>query len=372
MPFSVFVIVPFMEFALPLALKLFPNMLPSTFQDKSKEEERKRKQLKFKLEMATFLKETIQELKSEASLPPLDSLISLYKTSLVPSTLVLADNLKSLKGTPWVDLSSYPRSILLPMAQLLGLLGSGGGGGRVSPDILLRLLIQNRLRELLKDDREIVDEGGIATLSSAEIASAAHLRGIKSGTSDTERELEQWLVLHVNEAIPSVLMLLSRAVALNALQQVTLDHKLSELRKEQTLIEAELATDSGSSKDSLAVAEEGKSLEEAIASVKDLSQEKEALTELLSQVSAGEQTSPIENELRELLKEIQGQVKEIEGLSLSPEISASVTVAQLEEILKSLKETRGKKPEEIKRLVASLDMDNDGRVSIEEIRRKFS
>jgi hypothetical protein len=31
-PFAVFVIVPFMEFLLPFALKLFPNMLPSTFQ----------------------------------------------------------------------------------------------------------------------------------------------------------------------------------------------------------------------------------------------------------------------------------------------------------------------------------------------------
>lgn len=32
-PFAVFVIIPFMEFLLPVALKLFPNMLPSTFED---------------------------------------------------------------------------------------------------------------------------------------------------------------------------------------------------------------------------------------------------------------------------------------------------------------------------------------------------
>jgi hypothetical protein len=31
-PFSVFIIVPFMELLLPLAIKLFPNMLPSTFE----------------------------------------------------------------------------------------------------------------------------------------------------------------------------------------------------------------------------------------------------------------------------------------------------------------------------------------------------
>ena len=36
-PFSVFLIVPFMELLLPVALKLFPNMLPSTFTDSFKE-----------------------------------------------------------------------------------------------------------------------------------------------------------------------------------------------------------------------------------------------------------------------------------------------------------------------------------------------
>lgn len=32
-PFSIFVLVPFMELLLPIALKIFPNMLPSTFQN---------------------------------------------------------------------------------------------------------------------------------------------------------------------------------------------------------------------------------------------------------------------------------------------------------------------------------------------------
>jgi LETM1 and EF-hand domain-containing protein 1 len=36
-PFSVFIIVPFMEFTLPIFLKLFPNMLPSTFKEADKE-----------------------------------------------------------------------------------------------------------------------------------------------------------------------------------------------------------------------------------------------------------------------------------------------------------------------------------------------
>lgn len=35
-PFAVFIIVPFMEFLLPVALKLFPKMLPSQFESKLK------------------------------------------------------------------------------------------------------------------------------------------------------------------------------------------------------------------------------------------------------------------------------------------------------------------------------------------------
>lgn len=34
-PFLVFIVVPFMEFLLPVVVKLFPNMLPSTFETQS-------------------------------------------------------------------------------------------------------------------------------------------------------------------------------------------------------------------------------------------------------------------------------------------------------------------------------------------------
>jgi LETM1 and EF-hand domain-containing protein 1 len=40
---------------LPLLLKLFPNMLPSTFEDKLKKEEEVKKRLVVKMEVAKFL-----------------------------------------------------------------------------------------------------------------------------------------------------------------------------------------------------------------------------------------------------------------------------------------------------------------------------
>ncbi len=48
-------VIPFMELALPVLLKLFPNMLPSTFEDKLKKEEEVKKRLTVKLEVARFL-----------------------------------------------------------------------------------------------------------------------------------------------------------------------------------------------------------------------------------------------------------------------------------------------------------------------------
>jgi hypothetical protein len=48
-------LIPFLELLLPLLLKLFPNMLPSTFEDKLKKEEEVKKRLVVKMEVAKFL-----------------------------------------------------------------------------------------------------------------------------------------------------------------------------------------------------------------------------------------------------------------------------------------------------------------------------
>ena len=59
-PFAVFVLVPFMEIFLPVALKIFPNMLPSTFRDELKYEEELKRKLKAKIEVAKFLQDTVK------------------------------------------------------------------------------------------------------------------------------------------------------------------------------------------------------------------------------------------------------------------------------------------------------------------------
>ncbi|XP_053125527.1 LETM1 domain-containing protein LETM2, mitochondrial isoform X2 [Hemicordylus capensis] len=84
-PFLVFIIVPFMEFLLPVFLKLFPEMLPSTFETESKKEEKQRKKLSAKLELAKFLQETITELarRNKASTGEATKLFSSYVQQMI-------------------------------------------------------------------------------------------------------------------------------------------------------------------------------------------------------------------------------------------------------------------------------------------------
>jgi len=60
-PFSVFVIVPFAELLLPVALKLFPNMLPSTYEGQKSKEAKAASLRSTRKEVSNFLRNTLRE-----------------------------------------------------------------------------------------------------------------------------------------------------------------------------------------------------------------------------------------------------------------------------------------------------------------------
>lgn len=94
-PFSLFLIIPLAEFALPFALRLFPNMLPSQFQDQMKEAENLKRRLKARLELAKYLREVVEE---KAKLVKASDANSVRQTSLTP----LCSNLSaSWLNTVW-------------------------------------------------------------------------------------------------------------------------------------------------------------------------------------------------------------------------------------------------------------------------------
>jgi LETM1 and EF-hand domain-containing protein 1 len=64
-PLSLFIIVPFMEFALPFVLKIFPDMLPSTFHSSFKKEEQIKNELKSRIALTGFFQDTLMELSAK-------------------------------------------------------------------------------------------------------------------------------------------------------------------------------------------------------------------------------------------------------------------------------------------------------------------
>ncbi|XP_071466307.1 LETM1 domain-containing protein LETM2, mitochondrial isoform X4 [Marmota flaviventris] len=84
-PFMVFIIVPFMEFLIPVFLKLFPEMLPSTFESESKKEEKQKKKMAAKLEVAKFLQETITEMarRNRANMGDASTQLSSYVKQII-------------------------------------------------------------------------------------------------------------------------------------------------------------------------------------------------------------------------------------------------------------------------------------------------
>ncbi|XP_029349558.1 mitochondrial proton/calcium exchanger protein isoform X2 [Echeneis naucrates] len=214
LPFLVFIIVPFMEFLLPIALKLFPNMLPSTFETQSKKEERLKKELRVKLEMAKFLQDTIEEiaLRNKAAQGNVTEEFSTFFQKIRdsgerPSNEQIIKFSKLFEDELTLDNLTRPQ--LVALCRLLELQSIGTNN-------FLRFQLIMKLRAIRADDKLIAEEG-VASLNVNEVQAACRVRGMRSLGVTEERlreQLSQWLELHLNQQIPTSLLLLSRAMYL--------------------------------------------------------------------------------------------------------------------------------------------------------------
>ncbi|XP_029316145.1 mitochondrial proton/calcium exchanger protein isoform X2 [Cottoperca gobio] len=213
-PFLVFIIVPFMEFLLPVALKLFPNMLPSTFETQSKKEERLKTELRVKLEMAKFLQDTIEEiaLRNKADQGNVTEEFSTFFQKIRnsgerPSNEQIIKFSKLFEDELTLDNLTRPQ--LVALCRLLELQSIGTNN-------FLRFQLIMKLRAIRADDKLIADEG-VESLNVNEVQAACRVRGMRSLGVTEERlreQLIQWLELHLNQQIPTSLLLLSRAMFL--------------------------------------------------------------------------------------------------------------------------------------------------------------
>ncbi|KRX98893.1 LETM1 and EF-hand domain-containing protein 1, mitochondrial [Trichinella pseudospiralis] len=211
-PFLIFIIVPFMEFALPLVLKFFPGLLPSTFQEEHKEQEKRNKALKVKLEMAKFLQATLEDLslerkKSSDGLNQLTEFSAFMKKIREEGGGYVSNDdllkyLKLFEDELTLDSLSYAQ--LRALCLIVGIQPIGTTN-------MLLLQLRLKLRELKADDQLIVKEG-IDSLSESELQMACRARGMRAlgvPVSRLKAQLAKWLELSLNEQVPPSLLLLS-------------------------------------------------------------------------------------------------------------------------------------------------------------------
>jgi len=209
-PMAVFLLVPLFEFLLPIALKLFPEMLPSQFHKKDLQEAQLKKELKFRLRTAAFLQDTIngivksKQLKDEADLVRLLDDVRAGKRVSNADIMQIAhlfDDELTLDNLDHMQLASLCRMI---------------GVRPLGPTQYLRKKLKTKLRALKDDDVEIM-KVGVENLDVEELMSACRERGMRTLGLTKEgyrRNLKQWLSLSLESDIPASLLLLSRAFVL--------------------------------------------------------------------------------------------------------------------------------------------------------------
>ncbi|KAK9453983.1 LETM1-like protein-domain-containing protein [Dipodascopsis uninucleata] len=216
-PFSVFVIIPFAELLLPVALKLFPNMLPSTYESPTEMEKRMKNLRKTRKEVSAYLKNTVTEsglrLPHTSSNDQRDLFAEFFKkvrsSGESPSREELLNVCRLFKDDVVLDNLSRPQ--LVAMARYMNLPTTFGN------DLLLRYQIRRRMRQTKKDDRAI-DYEGVDSLSVPELQSACQSRGIMSHGVSPARlrdDLQTWLDLRLRQRVPSTLLVLSAAYRYN-------------------------------------------------------------------------------------------------------------------------------------------------------------
>ncbi|KAF3329404.1 LETM1 and EF-hand domain-containing protein 1 [Carex littledalei] len=215
-PFSVFIVVPFMEFLIPILLKVFPNMIPSTFKGEMQNKEKLKRKLKARMEYTKFLQETSKEMEKEIgrtqsseikkTAEDLDEFMSKVRTGDSVSDHEILCFAKLFDDELVLDNLNRPR--LLSMCNIMGI-------QHIMSDDEMRVLLASTLTQL-KDDDILIWQKGIKSLSDYELELACRCRGYL-GLSKKQMclKLRDWLDLSLNHAVPISLLILSRPFAVS-------------------------------------------------------------------------------------------------------------------------------------------------------------
>jgi len=238
-PFSVFVIVPFAELLLPVALKLFPNMLPSTYEGQTSREAKVARLRQTRKNVSSFLRETLREtgLPVSATTAKKEEFIEFFRkvrsTGEAPTKDDVIKVCRMFKDDLTLDNLSRPQLVGICKYMNLNTFGT---------DAMLRYQIRHRMRQIKRDDKAISFEG-VESLSVPELQMACASRGLRThglSPGKLREDLQMWLDLRLKYNIPSTLLVLSNAYMYTASKDKEIDTQIEALQAVLSSIPEEL------------------------------------------------------------------------------------------------------------------------------------
>jgi len=235
-PFLVILIVPFLEFALPVLLKVFPNLLPSSFQTTSQKQDMQRTISDQRTEIASYMQEMVADAEkrikkagsadAEQTINALVDFVDRSRTNrpLDPESIPIL-----------VKVFSDELAIERMSRRQLQLLCRYMGASVLGSDDYLRYSLLAKMRALRADDLQIYAEG-VNDLTLDELKKAALDRGMRADSDVAElyrEQLARWIELSVVHNVSPTMIILSRAFAVTSdARQATLRNVLSSLGPE--------------------------------------------------------------------------------------------------------------------------------------------
>ena len=238
-PFSVFVIVPFAELLLPVALKLFPNLLPSTYEGQTSREAKAARLRSTRKNVSSFLRETLREtgLPVSATTAKKEEFIDFFRkvrsTGDTPTKDDVIKVCRMFKDDLTLDNLSRPQLVGICKYMNLNTFGT---------DAMLRYQIRHRMRQIKRDDKAISYEG-VDSLSVPELQMACASRGLRThgmSPSKLREDLQMWLDLRLKYNIPSTLLVLSNAYMYTSGKEKEIDTQIEALQAVLSSIPEEL------------------------------------------------------------------------------------------------------------------------------------
>lgn len=218
-----FVLIPFAELLLPVALKLFPNLLPSTYEAQKSKDQKAATLQGTRREVSSFLRNTLKETGLPVSVvnAKKEEFAEFFRkvraTGESPSPQDVIKVCQIFKDDLTLDNLSRPQ--LVGMCKYMNLNTFG-------TDTMLRYAVRHRMRQIKRDDRAISFEG-VDSLSVPELQMACASRGLQTHGISPARlrdDLSMWLDLRLKQKVPSTLLVLSNAYTYT---QKTQDHEIS-------------------------------------------------------------------------------------------------------------------------------------------------